>query len=323
MWTARLDNTDPGRLRQLNGQLREAHLKRKAAISARKQPFPNRFRWPITLAVFTALAGWAVLVSQLGDIPLLLLLPAVCGTSEISRQISLRFPRSLVLSKSEALLVEEATRSIPISDKDRAITLLKHQRSPRNAADLIAVASYLAELITGSDAWTSPYLEPHRAQFDVNEEVRQIATNAARYEVMLQRVDVAPTGSTPTAELAKSAQNIARQQLDVVWKTLRKRVAALIDFASHIKQLDTELHNAALARQALDMDDELADLMASAAANELATGQLRHLSDQTAGLTLAIRELVEHLHNDLTTLRALAPRDRPRDTMPGSGFDPA
>ncbi|MCM6777977.1 hypothetical protein NDR87_31220 [Nocardia sp. CDC159] len=212
----------------------------------------------------------------------------------------------LRLGDSEIELIHAATHRVPIVSRAAARELLLAGKAPGTIPELVSVAAHLGTAIGASPAWSSRYLQPHRARFDVREEVIQIASHAARLQTMSVKLRSEPTGTSTTAELARSAQDAARRQLDVVWATLCRRVAALAEFASHLAQLDAELRNAGLARQALDMDDELAELMTSSVANELAAGQLQHMSDQAAGLAAAIRELVDKLHGDLETLRALA-----------------
>ncbi|MFF2555253.1 hypothetical protein ACFVUS_29910 [Nocardia sp. NPDC058058] len=306
---ALLDRADPSHIRHLKDLVKHTKSQRLESISGES---PDALvvefgRWSIIAAPFVAMASFAALAAKDAGFPTAVVVPVVLAAFMVGLPFLLRPSGSLALSGAELTLIREATRSIRISDRNRAVALLRKHERPRDAADLVAIAAHLGELVTTSPAWTSRYLESHRSQFDVHEEVRQIARNAAKYHTMLQRLKVAPTGATRTAELASTAQDRARQQLSVVWTTLQKRVDALAEFSSHIKQLEIELHNAELTRQALDMDDDLAELMASSAANEIAASQLRHMSDQAEGLTLAIHELVDQLHADLQTLRALAP----------------
>ncbi|UFS97303.1 hypothetical protein [Nocardia huaxiensis] len=308
IWEASLGQPDPHHMRELHRLAEQARTRRQQALREGAPDDPGGFRGKglFIAAPFAAIVSLMVLsvadangaITLITPIVLLILLatPYMLGR---------RSP--LVLTPADLAAIRAATRGIRIADANRSRALLSGAEKIRDVPDLVAVAGHLVDRITVSVAWRSIYLEPHRAQFDVMAEIAQIAKSAARYDAMARRLAVAPSGDTRTAELARTAQHSARQQLGIVWQTLCRRVDALREFAGHLHQLDLELRNAELARQALDMDDDLAELLASAVSNELAAEQLRHLSEQTAGLTLAIRELVDQLHLDVQTLRALAP----------------
>lgn len=303
------DSENPEHLRYLEWRLQQTQAKKQQTLSGE---WPagltlDQGKWVMAAAPVVAMGTFAVLAGIDVGFPIVVFGPVALGALMFALPFLSRLPDALDLSKSELELVRGAARSMSVATENRVSTLVARRDQPRNVPDLMGLAAHQAQVVTTSIAWMSSYLEPHRAQFDVAEEIRQIARNATQYETMLQRLNTSPTGSTRSAELANTAQGIARQQLDFVWQTLCRRVDALAEFASHIGQLDIELRNADLARQAMDMDADLTELMAGAASNEIAASQLRHMSDQTAALTAAIHELVNHLHNDLQTLRALAP----------------
>ncbi|MBL1076789.1 hypothetical protein JK358_20540 [Nocardia sp. 2] len=308
IWEATLGHADAGYIRELHGLAANARARKREALRGRASATGARGRTMAVVAPIFGLLG-VVVLAALGASAVLTVLVPLLLTVAIATPYLLSRRNPHTLTGAELAAIEQATRSLPVADEIRARALVSGQEEPRDAADLVAVAAHLVDVVTASTAWRSAYLQPHRAQFDVRAEVRQIAHSAARYDAMARRLAVAPTGDTRTAELARSAQDSAKRQLEMVWQTLCRRVDALREFAAHLAQLDLELHNADLARQALDMDDDLAELLASAVSNELATEQLRHMSEQTAGLTLAIRELVDQLHLDVQTLRALAPGD--------------
>jgi hypothetical protein len=90
---------------------------------------------------------------------------------------------ALYLSPSEIETVRKAMRTIQIASKDNAVAMLKSRNDPRSVAVLVAMVAHLHDVIANSVSWSSKYLEPHRVQFDVTEEVSQIARTAIRFHV--------------------------------------------------------------------------------------------------------------------------------------------
>lgn len=190
-----------------------------------------------------------------------------------------------------------ATASLPIG----------HNRD--NIGSLVATALELRGRVEASVAWSSRYLEAHRVQLDVGAEVDQIVQNALELHSVTTALGRRPDGDSPTALVARDAYDHMQEPLAMVWDSLVKRVDALAGYATHLNLLDAELANADLAQRMTGLDEDVARLLANAVGNEMAAAHLDRLSADTAGLTQAISELVGMLHNDLHTLRALAPRD--------------
>ncbi|WP_186629022.1 hypothetical protein [Rhodococcus sp. BP22] len=175
---------------------------------------------------------------------------------------------------------------------------------------MVKLATILKKAIVNTESWRTAYLDTHRGMFSPSADERQFIQHAIKLLLAYQKLGVAPEGSTTTALMAGEAYEIALRPLDLVRDNLIERITALDSYHRHLVALDQELANAATAKRALSIDDDLLELFQNTVGDEFATAQIQHLTENAQAMAGAVNELVEALNRDLHTLVALAPREK-------------
>ncbi|MBY6687516.1 hypothetical protein HQ305_19985 [Rhodococcus sp. BP-149] len=172
---------------------------------------------------------------------------------------------------------------------------------------LAAEAHQLSRDIEAADSWRDPQLlAAHHVQFDPAAEEQEILDHIAGLHRAFVKLGDNPRGSTGGAVIASSAYTRAVAPLESVLDTVIARVTALHRYDQDLRLLDIELGHARVARRALELDEDTAELFASAVGNEFAIRHLDSLSEHTRVVSAAINELVKSLNGDLRTLSAFS-----------------
>jgi hypothetical protein len=177
-----------------------------------------------------------------------------------------------------------------------------------DAYRLVFYTVKVVERILASNSWNSKVLDGHRIRLNLAEEIRQIDEHAYGLHKVIVQMGRRPTGSTPGALRAQRAYDDHVILLQPVWQKLLGRVKALEEYANHLAALDESLTHLASLDQLEGVEDEIADLLTAAVADEFATDRTKALNVEIVALRKLINETLGLLRFDVATLAALAPK---------------
>ncbi|NUS43916.1 MAG: hypothetical protein HOQ24_09535 [Mycobacteriaceae bacterium] len=194
-------------------------------------------------------------------------------------------PDPLVLTARDREQIAAATHFLllPVPDADSRLPEPAVGHFP--VAELIAGAIALRDRISRSPAWQSSYLDTHRVLFNPDTELDRVIQHALQLHCAAEQLNSAPRGS-------------GRDPLAALWGSLAARVASVTDYSRHLRELELELAGVESARRAMDLDHNMAQLLANSAEDEQSAATLHDLQDST----LILHELLTTLNSDLNAL---------------------
>ena len=152
---------------------------------------------------------------------------------------------------------------------------------------LVREAAKIAARIANSRAWTSSYLDHHRARLDLGAELDRIDEQA--FQLARTQVDLA-SAPAASAGLTRYADALAP-----VWVAAVDRVAALLRYADHVAELDRQLAELALLDRT---EQQVGRLIGGSVQDEFSTDQLRQLTGELGYLQIAVRDTTLMLQSD-------------------------
>ncbi|MBM4653962.1 hypothetical protein GS640_00165 [Rhodococcus hoagii] len=202
-------------------------------------------------------------------------------------------------------------RSGDLTDADReeidsAIEHISLSRGDYKEYRLAEYAAALAQRIAHSPAWASNFLESHRIELNYREELRDITIHAHRLRAIYLELGEPPRGDTPQAVRARDRFDKASAPLEVIWRALVRRVAALESFTLHLAELDTQLANMEAVERATSLEDRIGNLLASAVSDEFAAAHTLSVTERSQDTSLSVEATLDALRSDIAGLTALS-----------------
>ncbi len=158
--------------------------------------------------------------------------------------------------------------------------------STRPEFRLVREAAKAAAQVANSRAWTSGYLDQHRARLDLGGELDRIDEQA--FQLARAQLDIA---SAPVG----SGLGRYNSALAPVWLAAVDRVGALLRYADHVAALDRQMAELATFDRA---EEQIGRLIGGSVQDEFGTEQLRQLTGELGYLQLAVRDTTLLLQSD-------------------------
>lgn len=158
---------------------------------------------------------------------------------------------------------------------------------------LAAIAHQCATTITESVAWSDPILDDHRLTFDPDAEASEIRQHALRVAALRVKLSASADAASDVTVIA------ANKDVDVLYESLRDRVAALWVYARKIEELSAPIRELQAVRVAIEALPAIDDVARQLGVDELATRRLRELSADAGTIASSVNALAADLTKTL------------------------
>ncbi|MCZ4562155.1 hypothetical protein O4160_15040 [Rhodococcus sp. IEGM 1401] len=193
--------------------------------------------------------------------------------------------RGLSLVDAATDRVSTLARKTPVADRVEWATGLvdqfvdrKDDRFVDRYDTLLFLAGTSFDRVRRSPAWQSTYFEIQRNQLDLFVELTEIAVDAASLRTVATELN--RIGETMVDEETAAQVESRRGALEVVWKQLTGRVAALVRLANVVESSETEARTSDAMARAHSLDDRIDDLVGRSGSREMSAENTHFVGDQ-------------------------------------------
>lgn len=193
--------------------------------------------------------------------------------------------RGLSLVDAATDRVSTLARRTPVADRVEWATGVvdqfvdrKDDRFVDRYDTLLFLAGTAFDRVRRSPAWQSTYFEIQRKQLDLFVELTEISVDATSLPTVATELN--RIGETMVDEETAAQVESRRVALEVVWKQLTGRVAALVRLANVVESSETEARTSDAMARAHSLDDRIDDLVGRSGSREMSAENTHFVGDQ-------------------------------------------